>query len=435
MKNNKGYLLYEMIISFTLMSLISVFMITTIINIQKNSNNLMVKVVLETNKASLTKMISNDLINDKLISLKKINTTSYKFIYENKGEVILSIDYNNNIFNYDGYSKKLEHDSYFEESTIITTQTDSLVDINKNNSILTIDIPILHEDLYDDYGIHIVHQFDNRLYDIVATNPEIFIDKLKQKTVSSGDGLYANTPKTNDYTFKGKNPNNFVDYNGYLWRILNIGGSKTSEEKNSIKLVFYGRKNGSGGSIENMSIGNSIYNLSNLNNAYEVSEIKNILNKWFDSNIKNNYSILKTNLCIGLIDTSSNLNISNFTTNECNEKTTLSYNIGLIQPSDFMLASTNTFCIGINNINCKNDNFLAVKQTLNAFTQIGNIDSQYLYKIVLNNDTLSSIKLTTLNNNDSIVTENMSIIPTIYLDKNTLFKGGNGSYEYPYKIG
>ena len=51
-------------------------------------------------------------------------------------------------------------------------------------------------------------------------------------TVTSGDGLYKDSYESNVYTYRGKNPNNYVTFNGESWRIIS---ANTSD--NTIKIM------------------------------------------------------------------------------------------------------------------------------------------------------------------------------------------------------
>ena len=54
----------------------------------------------------------------------------------------------------------------------------------------------------------------------------------KAGTVTSGDGLYADSYESNVYTYRGSNPNNYVTFNGEIWRIIS---ANTSD--NTIKIM------------------------------------------------------------------------------------------------------------------------------------------------------------------------------------------------------
>ena len=54
-------------------------------------------------------------------------------------------------------------------------------------------------------------------------------------TVTSGDGLYADSYESNVYTYRGSNPNNYVAFNNELWRIISVNTSD-----NTIKIMRNG---------------------------------------------------------------------------------------------------------------------------------------------------------------------------------------------------
>ncbi len=68
---------------------------------------------------------------------------------------------------------------------------------------------------------------------------------LTDNVVSSGDGLYKDKYEENIYTYRGANPNNYVNFNNELWRIISIDG-----DNNTIKI------------LKNNSLGNMSYDLN-----------------------------------------------------------------------------------------------------------------------------------------------------------------------------
>ena len=62
---------------------------------------------------------------------------------------------------------------------------------------------------------------------------EAFIDSIP--LVTEGDGLYADTYEEGRYIYRGSAPDNYVSFNGKVWRILSINTSN-----NTIKIVRSG---------------------------------------------------------------------------------------------------------------------------------------------------------------------------------------------------
>lgn len=56
-------------------------------------------------------------------------------------------------------------------------------------------------------------------------------EQLKENVITSGDGLYKDPYETDRYIFKGTSPNNFINFNNELWRIVSI------ESDGTIKII------------------------------------------------------------------------------------------------------------------------------------------------------------------------------------------------------
>ncbi len=59
----------------------------------------------------------------------------------------------------------------------------------------------------------------------------ITINELKNKVITTGDGLYKDTYETNRYIYRGATPDNYIEFNGELWRIISI------ENDNTLKII------------------------------------------------------------------------------------------------------------------------------------------------------------------------------------------------------
>lgn len=61
----------------------------------------------------------------------------------------------------------------------------------------------------------------------IKCNPEIVKEKLIKELTTSGDGLYEDSFEENRYIYKGENPNNYIEFNGELWRIVSLESDGT----------------------------------------------------------------------------------------------------------------------------------------------------------------------------------------------------------------
>ena len=124
--------------------------------------------------------------------------------------------------------------------------------------------------------------YDNKESGLTSTNVQGAIDELYGKaqqcssnsndkvedmggTVSSGDGLYADSYEDGRYFYKGKNPNNYITFNDEPagWRIISL------EPDGAIKI------------IRNDSIGDMAWNSSNNNNWTRPSSLNTYLNSTY----------------------------------------------------------------------------------------------------------------------------------------------------------
>ena len=56
-------------------------------------------------------------------------------------------------------------------------------------------------------------------------------DKLKEKIVTAGNGIYIDEYETNRFIYRGENPNNYLKFNNEIWRIISV------EPDNSLKII------------------------------------------------------------------------------------------------------------------------------------------------------------------------------------------------------
>ena len=95
--------------------------------------------------------------------------------------------------------------------------------------------------------------------------------KLNEKIISlsgttQGTGQIVNE---NGYRYEGKNPNNYVLFNGELWRIIGVFGSETHGQLEDLTKI-----------IRNESIGSYAWN-KNLNNNWSVASLNTILSTYY----------------------------------------------------------------------------------------------------------------------------------------------------------
>lgn len=231
---------------------------------------------------------------------------------------------------------------------------------------------------------------EDKLYDSVL---------IDNKIVKENDGLYKENDK---YIFKGNDVNNYVWYNGIMYRIISVS-------EDGIKL------------ITDKPVTSIHY--SDSSNEWESSYVRNWLNKEVFISAINKFDLLEMNLCTGktsgiktknIVLGQSKTNITEVTDykeySECN-KISKDY-IGLISFSEYMDANT------------KNSNYLYQKNNFYTITPDSNNGLWYSYW------GYSSYLLESNNLENA-----MAVRPVITLKKDIDVKYGNGTKENYYIVG
>lgn len=162
MKNNKGFTLVELIASFTLALIIMFFLFQIVIAVKELYVSSGMKTELLIKQANLEKQLVTDLKEKDLTKISSCGEDCYTFSYNNSASKTLQVDRNHNTIQYGDYKVTLMEGSSIGEYTI-QNQTISDVALLKNNSIVSITIPVFNKALAGrDYGIHLIYQYDSR---------------------------------------------------------------------------------------------------------------------------------------------------------------------------------------------------------------------------------------------------------------------------------
>ena len=104
--------------------------------------------------------------------------------------------------------------------------------------------------------LYVIYSIDKVKFDEITTYKATKVDKYTSQSLvfdSSDVGLYKTSDDYGDsYYFRGNIDNNYVEFAGYVWRIIRINGD------GSIRMIYSGTSTGDMG--EKTSIGTSVYN-------------------------------------------------------------------------------------------------------------------------------------------------------------------------------
>ncbi len=148
---------------------------------------------------------------------------------------------------------------------------------------------------------------------------------ITENTVESGDGLYKDEYEDGRYVYKGTDPNNYIEYNGELWRIV-------SKEANGTYKI-----------VRNEVLEERNWNTSSNNNWAEAT-LKEYLNGEYYENLTAEAKgyIEVSNWPIGAVS----LNNDNITEQIASERgKTWNGKVGLLTHSDYLRANPNNYII------------------------------------------------------------------------------------------
>lgn len=275
--NNKGMSIIEIVLSFALIMVMVVSMLTIVVNYRNKAQISIEKLEMDTFKNTLTQDIQNDILK---LGLKKINeegecltitglNNCINLVFQDGsmkafGTSKVGINDRDSIENkylyYDGIKYKLHEtlpEVVPEGRNLVDLQTIKVEDNNilkvdstifedgTDVSIYSIDVYISHINFKQDFGIHIVASTEDKsevngrfLGKAILEDNKLIADAPVLNTTFnlSGDksGLYrsfeTNTGRPTFY-FRGDIKNNYVDFAGYIWRIVRIN------EDGTIRLI------------------------------------------------------------------------------------------------------------------------------------------------------------------------------------------------------
>lgn len=234
---------------------------------------------------------------------------------------------------------------------------------------------------------------------------------LLENVVTSGNGLYK---IGNSYYFRGDDVDNYLIFDGLLWRITKINSD------NSIRLIEVNRRDPIVWDDRYNSIMDSVSGINDFQTNGLKSRIYQSLLDFYEDDIvitdDGKGYIKETSLCVGKRNITETINDGSI---ECSTTIDNQY-LGLLQYNEYMLASLDTNCIQTDSNGCRNYNYLA--EFNNSFWTL-TANSENTYQVFKINKTLMS---TSANNTG------MARL-VINISENTNVTG-TGTEEEPYVV-
>lgn len=157
MKNNKGFTLVEMLVSFTLSMVLIIILFQLIINLKDIYMLSGIKTEMLNKQYLMTNKIYTDLNEKKAARIENCNNPSVciQFTFQDGTSTKLELNETDKTLSYDGYVIKLNNNSRFNTINISTVSSET------NRRIFSVNIPI-YNDLYKDtnFGINIIYPYN-----------------------------------------------------------------------------------------------------------------------------------------------------------------------------------------------------------------------------------------------------------------------------------
>ncbi len=160
MLNKKGFTIFEMLIGFIFLIMISYFLLTTIFSVRDRQEFTIIKSDLVDLKNSLTEEINYDLVRHKFLRLDTCGTHCFDLRYSTGLVRRLEVNIINNWIKYGDSEYSLVEDSFVKTPYEVRVLVINNTLTNRNNSLLVIDIPIEHKEISGSFGININSPFN-----------------------------------------------------------------------------------------------------------------------------------------------------------------------------------------------------------------------------------------------------------------------------------
>ena len=263
-----------------------------------------------------------------------------------------------------------------------------------------------------------------------------FVD-ITENVVTEGDGLYKDEYEEGSYVYKGANPNNYIEFNNELWRIISKEIDGTYKIiRNDILEYSYWSYDG---------------NCSFYTRAVPAPSGGPGCNRWQEPALLNDYLnsdyynaipldvqnlIVNHNFEIGAIIITSNTNLQSQINDE--KKNLWEGKIGLITASEYLNANSNMTDCGTFNTNqtnsatCKNTNWLFNNDNYWTISASGLPEDFITAYYIKSDGTINGGNVAGSGFEDSD-DEKYGVRPTLYLSSNITLSG-TGTQQDPYII-
>lgn len=263
--NNKGYMLVEIIVAFTITMAMLFFIMNIVIKLKDINDDFYVETKLENDQLLMTKVVEKDLISMQLKKVDKIDNNNVKLTFKGQDKDIVkkvSIIKAGDVTTFQ-YGELKDDGSSYKEDSLYSKKIDSRLDVGSIsldivnydgvNNKLVISIPGITSYSDKDYGLNLNINYRNN--DIVITqnssyDVKFFVykdgekEKEWNKTVSC-DSVECSLKLDNFNVNSGINVSGWYDNSGFTGTIFKPGDT-IKIKSNSNFYASYSSDSGSG---------------------------------------------------------------------------------------------------------------------------------------------------------------------------------------------
>lgn len=162
LKDRGGFTLVELTVSFSLTLVIVLILFQIVLNLKELYVKDGLKTELLIKQGLMTKKVAESFEEHKIKIAAKCDTgdNCLSFTFDDNEVKTLSFDKASNTFHYGDYTTKLVSGSKYGKVKI-TNETFVNVEQGKNDSMITIDIPVTHPLVKGDYGVRVVYLYNS----------------------------------------------------------------------------------------------------------------------------------------------------------------------------------------------------------------------------------------------------------------------------------
>lgn len=171
--NKKGFTLVETLVSFVLVSVISIFLFQIVVIIRNIYIEKGVKTELYVEQSIISNTINKDIYTNidsgnYLTSIVKNSNTSLTFTFSNGTSKLLTVDLNTKTITY-GDNKQVFMNGCKIGNITVTNKYEVLSGVTyKDNGIVSVTVPITYKDYKEDFGVRLTTRYNTSLTSVTG---------------------------------------------------------------------------------------------------------------------------------------------------------------------------------------------------------------------------------------------------------------------------